>query len=218
MCIRDSLGAADGDALGIAVDHAGGQEGIGLFGGVLGAVGLRIDDDIGQIEIVVPRIGVVVGERLGAVLVVSLEHIEAHIHAGDAGGDVVGRAAQEPGMQAVPGLQRAAAHDQVVEGFRQLPDPVGASARRRRERHQVAVLRSGGEIEQLADRLHRARERWMARHVIGAAAVDEHGSSVAKPCNVRVTGFHDRHAPCCVVCLFSSGSEAATSARSGCAG
>ena len=54
-------------------DHGGGQKRIGLLMGGLRAVGLRIDDDVGQEEIVIAGIAIIVAERPGSLGVIGLE-------------------------------------------------------------------------------------------------------------------------------------------------
>ncbi|MNR05681.1 hypothetical protein D3C85_1217250 [compost metagenome] len=74
------LRALDGDALGVLVDHAGDQT-FGLLPGVLAAVALGIDDDVRQVQVAIAGVLVVVPERLGALCVVALEHVQPHDHA-----------------------------------------------------------------------------------------------------------------------------------------
>ena len=78
---RQHLGAAHRDPGHIAIDDAGREVRVLLLAGALRAVGLRVDDHVGEVEIVVAGMAVIVRERTGARLVVGLEHLEPHVHA-----------------------------------------------------------------------------------------------------------------------------------------
>ena len=80
----EHLGAAKRDALAVFVAHAGHQEIVRLLARAPAAVRLRADDDVGEIEIVVSRVFVVLAYGGGARRAVPLEEVEAHEHAGDA--------------------------------------------------------------------------------------------------------------------------------------
>jgi hypothetical protein len=84
----EHLGAADGDARLILVDHARHQV-VVLVAPVLGAVGLRVDDHVGQEQIAAAGIVEVAGERLGARLVVAREHVEPDALADQRRGEVI---------------------------------------------------------------------------------------------------------------------------------
>jgi hypothetical protein len=67
---------------------------------------------------------------------------------------MVGRAAEETGVEFGPSFERAPALNQLLVALRKLPDSVGAAAARIRglERHQLGVFRSGRKVEQASDR------------------------------------------------------------------
>jgi hypothetical protein len=105
----------------IAVDDAGGQVGVDLLPRALRAVGLRVDDDVREIDIVVARIADIVGEGTGALTVIGLEHLETHDHARQARGHVIGRAPEKSRVLARPGDQRLAPRHELFEAAGQLP-------------------------------------------------------------------------------------------------
>lgn len=118
---RQHFGTANRNAVGIAIHHPRRQERIGLLGGAFGAVGLRVDDDVCQVKIVVAGIAVIIRQRPGTLRIVGLENLKAHIHAENAGRDVVGSPSHEARMQFGPRLKALAAVDERVIAARQ-PD------------------------------------------------------------------------------------------------
>jgi hypothetical protein len=72
----EHLGAANGDAGRIFVDHRARPD-PRLLAPVLAALGLRIDDDVGQEQVVLAGVIEIVGEGLGALGAVLAKHVEA---------------------------------------------------------------------------------------------------------------------------------------------
>jgi len=90
--------------LGVLVDNASGQKAVLLLARALRTVGLRIDDYVSEIKIVVARVPVIVRERSRADAVIGLEDVEPHNHSGQRRGDMIGGAAKETGMEFGPGF------------------------------------------------------------------------------------------------------------------
>ncbi len=90
------LGAVDSDALAVFVADSRHQRLVLLLGNVLAVVGAGIGDDVGNEQVVVADVGKVIHQRLGPVLAVPLEDVDAHGHAAQGGRYVVGGAAHEP--------------------------------------------------------------------------------------------------------------------------
>ena len=190
------LGAADGQAGRVLVDDAGGEERVGLGVGRLRAVGLGIDDHVGEEQVVVPGEAVIVAHRRGPLGIMRLEQVEPHVHAADAGRHVVGRAAHEAVMQPGPGLERAAALHQLGIVARQLPasaDPQPAV--RARKRHGVDVRGFRLEVVEPRRGSHRIAERLMDRHIGDALAVYGDVTPVAKAFDMVLTVACRAHRP-----------------------
>ena len=145
------LGPADDQTICLTRNNARRQERISLLGRTLGAVSLRIDDDVSQIEIVVARMAIIVSKSLCTFGIISLEHIEPHEHSRDAGCDMVRRAAHESRMKFGPCLKALTALDQRVVAARQFPYPVGAGSGLSLERHEIAIFRRALEVEHTSD-------------------------------------------------------------------
>ncbi len=68
---------------------------------------------VGEVEIVVARVAIIVGESARARSVIGLEHLEPHYMPEMTRGDVIGRAAEEAAVELGPGFQRAPALDEI---------------------------------------------------------------------------------------------------------
>jgi hypothetical protein len=88
------LGAADRDAGRILVDDAR-HEILGLLAPAFGALGLRVDDHVGQEQVVLRRVIDIGLESLGAFLAVFTENLDAHALSDQRRGQMVGRTAEE---------------------------------------------------------------------------------------------------------------------------
>ena len=139
----EHLGAADGDAARILIDDPRHQILI-LLAPAFAALGLRIDDHVGEKKIVLRGEIEIVGERLGALGAVLAEHLDAHALADQRGRQVVRRTPEIAAGLRRPGLQRLAPLHHLVVAARHLPgavDPaVGAV---RAKRHQLEIFRAG---------------------------------------------------------------------------
>ena len=187
---REHLRATDGQSFRVLGDHAGGQEFVRLLMGGLRPIGLGIDDHVGQVELVVPGMAVIAGKRAGAFLVVVFEDVQPHVHAGDAGGDVVRGAAEKPAVQLGPGLQRLAPLDQLGVASGELPDPVRAPrAVRRPERHQVEIGPPALEIVEFSDGCDGIAERRMGGDVPDDPAVQVDLPTVPQSLDVLFAGL-----------------------------
>ena len=175
---RQHLGATHRDPRRIAIDHAGRQVLVLLLARALRAIRLRVDDHIGEVEVVVAGLAIIVRQRAGPRPVIGLEDVEAHVHAGNARGHMVGRPPQEARMQAAPRLERAAPLAQRLVALGQLPDAVGAAAGLRDEAHQLRLLYR--EVVQPADRSHGVRKGGMGGDVADLPAVQIDGAAVAQ--------------------------------------
>src|SRR5271168_3465670 len=81
--VRQHFAAADGEALGVLVDDPRREEAVVLFARPLRAIRLWIDDHVGEVEIVVAGVAVIVRKRACASRVIGLEHVDAHDRAGE---------------------------------------------------------------------------------------------------------------------------------------
>ena len=176
-----------------------------LLAPVLAALGLRIDDHVGEEVVVAARFLEVVGERLGALLAVLLEHVEADALADQRRGEVVRRAAHEAAGQFRPGLQRLPSLDHLGVVARDLPGPVDAAVRAvRLERHHLDVLRPRLEVVERGCRANRIAERGMFGDVGNELAVDIDGAAVLQRLDVFGSGLAGAHAllplKCCAIC------------------
>ena len=90
---------------------------------------------------------------------------------------MIGSAPHEPDMQGRPGLERLAPFDKFCVGGWKLPDTIGA-AHVGVERHQFAIGRGIGEIEQACHRRRDVAKRMMRRHVVHETAVDIDGAAI----------------------------------------
>ena len=178
----------------ILVDDRGDEVG-GLLAPVLAALGLRIDDDVGEEVVVAARLFEVVGERLGALLAVLLEHVEADALADQRRGEVVRRAAHEAAGQLRPGLERLPSLDHLGVVARHLPGPADAAIRAiGLERHQLDVLRPCLEVVERGRRAHRIAERRMLGDVRHELAVDIDRAAVLQRFDVFGSGLAGTHA------------------------
>ena len=198
----EHLGAADGDAGGILVDDAR-DEVLSLVAPVLGALGLRVDDHVGEEQVALGGIVDIVFQRLGALRPVLAKHLDAHALTDQRRGDVVRRAAHEAVMHPRPGLQRLAARHHFLIALRHLPGAVDAAVGAfGHEGHQFDIFRSGLKIVERGRRLHRVAERRMRGDILDERAVDVDRASVAQRGNVLCTCLCNRH-----VVLRSGGSR-----------
>ena len=115
-----------------------------LLAPVLAALGLRIDDHVGEEIVVAARLLEIVraapwrAPRRPA----ACEHLDAHALADQRGGEMVRRAAHEAAVLRGPGLQRLAPLHHLGVVARHLPGAVDAPVRAfRLERHQLDVFR-----------------------------------------------------------------------------
>jgi hypothetical protein len=116
------------DALMVFVAHAGDEEFVRLLAGALTTIRLRADDDVGEIEVIVAGVFVIVAHGRRARWGVTFEQVQTHVHAGDAGRNVVGRAPEHAARQLGPGFERLSALDQVGLRGWQLPHATDAVA------------------------------------------------------------------------------------------
>ena len=195
----EHLGALHRDALVVAIDLARNEEGIGLLARTLGAIGLRVDDDIGEEQIVVAREAVIVVERAGALPVIGLEHGKAHHHACDAARDMIGRAAHEAEMRLGPGLERGAPCAQLRIGRRKLPGATHPHiAVGRGIGHPLGVLRVGLKVVKVRGRGHRVAEGAMRGHVVDPLAAQVNLAAIAQGRQMGSACFdHDLMLPRC---------------------
>ncbi len=120
----EHLGAADGDAGVVLVDHGGDEVTALLLASGLRAVGLRVLDDVADEQVALAGVVVEVAVCGGAGGAVPLEHLDADHHAAERRGEVVGRAAEHAEVLAGPGLERPPPITPPI------PHPSGAGARR----------------------------------------------------------------------------------------
>ena len=124
----------------ILVDDAG-DEILFLLAPGLAALGLRIDDHVGEEQVALDRVIEIILERLGARFAVAAEDVDAHALADQRGGEVIGRAPHETAGQLRPSLQRLAALEHLLVTARHLPaavhPPVGAFGL---EGHQLDIF------------------------------------------------------------------------------
>src|SRR5690606_20876667 len=88
----EHLCALERNPLGITVAHATAEELVSLFTRALRAIRLGADDHVGEIQIAVARVGVVIAQSTGARTIVPLEQVDPHEHPAHSRGHVVGRA------------------------------------------------------------------------------------------------------------------------------
>ena len=170
----EHLRPAHRDSGGVLVHYAAGEVLLALVAGVPGPVGLRVDDDVGEVEIVVARPREVVEQRLRARLPVRAKEMHAHHLPRHAGRDVVRRSPEPAAGERGPGGDRLAAVDEVPVVARKLPAPVDApAARRRLEGHELAVLRRRLELVEPAGGRHRVAVGGVDGDVSHASAVEE---------------------------------------------
>ena len=93
----------------------------------LTAVGLRVDDDVGEEQIVAAGIVEIIEQRLGARGAVAAEHLDAHALPDQAEATMVRRAAEKAAGQLRPGLQRLAPLHHLLVAARHLPGAVDAA-------------------------------------------------------------------------------------------
>ena len=143
----EHLGAADGDAAGVLVDDARDQV-LGLLAPVLAALGLRIDDHVGEEVVVAARLlEIIRAAPWRAPAPCLLEHLDAHALADQRRGEMIRRAAHEAVGQRGPGLQRLAPLHHLGVVARHLPGAVDAAVRAfGLERHQLDVFRLRLEV------------------------------------------------------------------------
>ena len=132
------------------VANSGDQELVGLARPAVG-----IGDDVGDEQVVVADVPIVVSECPRPLLAMLPKEVEAHHHSGQGGGHVVGGAAHVPVGALGPGFHCPAPRDQLIIGLRELPtavDPLPAGGRL--EGHQFQVVGRGLEIVQRCGRPH----------------------------------------------------------------
>ena len=142
----EHLGAAHGHAFRILVHDPHGHLLARLLAPRLGAVALRIDDDVAEVEVVVARIRVVVAERGGVARAVALKDLDPHHLARDRRRQMIGRAAQVARMKLGPGSERLPPGHQLGVAARHLPGAVHAPPGLGLEGHALDVGRSRLEV------------------------------------------------------------------------
>ena len=189
----EHLGAANGDAGRILVDDARDQI-LRLFAPGLAALGLRIDDDVGQEQIALAGIIEIIGERLGALGAVLAKDIEAHALPDQSRGQMVRRTAEKAAGQRRPGLQRFAPLHHLVVAARHLPGAVDAPVRAvRLEGHEFEIVRMRLEVVERGGGAHRVAERGMRGDVADRLAVEKDGAAVLERLDVLGSGFAIAH-------------------------
>ena len=165
-----------------------------LLAPVLGPLGLRIDDHVGEEIVVAARLLEVVCQRLGALGAVLAEHLDPHALADERRREMIGRAAHEAVGLRGPGLQRLAALHHLAVVPRHLPGAVDAAIRAvGHERHQLDVLRLRLEIVERRRGFHRIAERRVLGDVGHELAVDIDRSAVLEGLDVLCAGLAGRH-------------------------
>ena len=169
----EHLRPAERDALAVLVAHRDGEVRVAALAPGLRAVALRVDDDVGEVEVAVAREGIVVAHGLRPLPAVVLVDVAPHAEPGDGGRDVVGRAPHEPVVGLRPRDERLAARDEVRVAARQQPHAAHAVAGQRRlERHALDVLRRALEVVESGDGPGGAAVRLVPGDGVDACAVE----------------------------------------------
>jgi hypothetical protein len=168
------------------------QEGLRLLVGGLCPVDRRLHDGVAEIEILVGRLRVEAQQVVGELLAVAGEELRRAGEAGEEGGDVIGRAAEEAIRGVGPALDRLPPGGEVLARARHQPGLVdGPAVARRGIRHQRPIRRIVGDVVEVGERAYGGGEGRVIGDVLDTLAVEEHRAAIAQPAYVvRTTPCH----------------------------
>ncbi len=167
----EHLGAAHDQPLFRLLDHAEMGEGVLVLVRALGAVGLRIDDGVGEKQVAVAAIGVVVAHIPREPLAALAEEIGALGPGHQHGVEIIGRATDHAEGGVSPDLHRFTALHQVGGCARNQERRAGGSVLSR-VGHDVAVRGRDLQVVEVGDRLYRTAEHRVGGDVVDAPARD----------------------------------------------
>ena len=165
------LRAADDDAaIGLLAD-ARGKIRLGLLVRTLGAVDLRLDDRVGNIQMIVARLLVELGHMVAKLPAVTCEDLRGTGEAREKAGDMIRRATHEAIGGVRPPADHRAALPQILDGTGHHVAAQHRLARLRRGvGHLVALL--GGQIIESGDGARSRRKRGMPGDIADPLAVE----------------------------------------------
>ena len=110
-------------------------------------IALGVDDGVGQKQIIVAGVTVVVGQRTGADGIVVLKSVQAHVEASHGGSHMIWRTAQKTVVKLIPRHHRLAPDDELFVRAGTEPSTVHAvTGIRRLEGHALEVFREALKI------------------------------------------------------------------------
>lgn len=189
----EHLGASDDDAFAVLIDDGDSDAGVGAFGRGFGTVALRIDDNVGDVEIVIAGVFVVVADGIRATAGVGRADVLAHEHGAERRGHMVWGTAHEPVTQFCPGNESLAPLDEFGVAGWELPRAIDASAGAGDfKRHALDIFGSGLEVIERGNRARGVAKGGMGGHAINLHTIDQDAPAIVEAAEVVRSGF--RHA------------------------